>query len=78
MPVTGPWAYAAPILLHACSNVFMTLAWYGHLNIKERPMLLVIVAPLGNCLHRVLPRCSSQSLWPRRLFRGAAQDHSGW
>jgi uncharacterized protein len=47
MPVTGPWAYATPILLLVCSNVFMTLAWYGHLNFKERPLMLVIVAAWG-------------------------------
>jgi uncharacterized protein len=44
MPVTGPWVYLTPILLLICSNVFMTLAWYGHLNFKEKPLLLVIFA----------------------------------
>ena len=47
MPVTGPWAYLTPILLLVCSNVFMTLAWYGHLNFKEKPLLLVIFAAWG-------------------------------
>ena len=47
MPVTGPWAYLTPILLLICSNVFMTLAWYGHLNFKEKPLLLVIFAAWG-------------------------------
>lgn len=40
MPVTGAWAYLVPILLLISSNVFMTLAWYGHLNFKEKPLLL--------------------------------------
>jgi uncharacterized protein len=26
------------------SNIFMTLAWYGHLKFKEKPLWLVIVA----------------------------------
>jgi uncharacterized protein (DUF486 family) len=47
MAFTGPWAFAAPILLLVCSNVFMTLAWYGHLNFKERPLLLVVVVAWG-------------------------------
>jgi uncharacterized protein len=47
MPVTGPWAYVTPVLLLLSSNVFMTLAWYGHLNFKEKPLLLVIFAAWG-------------------------------
>lgn len=37
-------AYLWPIGLLLASNVFMTLAWYGHLRFKEQPLLLVIVA----------------------------------
>ena len=33
-----------PILLLIGSNVFMTLAWYGHLRFKEVPLAGVIVA----------------------------------
>lgn len=47
MPVTGPWAYLTPVLLLICSNVFMTLAWYGHLSFKEKPLLLVVFAAWG-------------------------------
>jgi hypothetical protein len=43
MPTAGPLAYVLPILLLVMSNVFMTLAWYGHLNYKSRPLVLVIV-----------------------------------
>lgn len=32
-----------PIVLLVCSNVFMTLAWYGHLAYKSAPLWLVIV-----------------------------------
>ena len=40
-------AYLAPILLLIGSNVFMTLAWYGHLKFTERPLWLVILASWG-------------------------------
>lgn len=36
-----------PIALLAVSNVFMTFAWYGHLNHKTAPLLGVIVASWG-------------------------------
>jgi len=31
-------------LLLFISNIFMTLAWYGHLKFKDKPLWLVIVA----------------------------------
>jgi uncharacterized protein (DUF486 family) len=40
---SAPWAYFAPILLLVCSNLFMTLAWYGHLKFKSVPLLTVIL-----------------------------------
>src|SRR5262249_30876052 len=36
--------YALPIVLLLGSNLFMTLAWYGHLRFKEVPLIGVIVA----------------------------------
>jgi uncharacterized protein len=36
-----------PILLLVGSNVFMTLAWYGHLRFKETPLIGVIMASWG-------------------------------
>ena len=36
--------YSRPILLLIGSNVFMTLAWYGHLRFKQVPLIGVIVA----------------------------------
>ena len=35
--------YLLPILLLLGSNVFMTLAWYGHLRFKEVPLAGVII-----------------------------------
>jgi uncharacterized protein len=31
------------VLLLICSNVFMTIAWYGHLKYKKAPLIAVIV-----------------------------------
>src|SRR5439155_25903785 len=36
--------YLLPILLLVGSNVFMTVAWYGHLRFKQVPLAGVIVA----------------------------------
>ena len=41
------WPHLAPILLLAGSNIFMTLAWYGHLKFKSAPLLLVILVSWG-------------------------------
>jgi uncharacterized protein (DUF486 family) len=43
----APWPYLMPIVLLVCSNVFMTFAWYGHLNFKARPLILVVLASWG-------------------------------
>jgi uncharacterized protein (DUF486 family) len=36
-----------PVLMLAASNLFMTIAWYGHLRFKAVPLWLVIVASWG-------------------------------
>jgi len=43
--MTSP--FLLPILLLIGSNVFMTLAWYGHLRFKEVPLAGVILASWG-------------------------------
>ncbi len=43
----GLWPYLAPIVLLSFSNIFMTLAWYGHLKFKAWPMALAIVVSWG-------------------------------
>ena len=35
------------VVLLVVSNIFMTLAWYGHLKFKENPIWLVILASWG-------------------------------
>lgn len=44
---TAVMPYLLPILLLLASNVFMTLAWYGHLRFKESPLMLVILVSWG-------------------------------
>ena len=39
--------YLSPILLLLGSNIFMTLAWYGHLKFKQTPLWSVVLAAWG-------------------------------
>jgi uncharacterized protein len=39
-----------PIVLLVCSNLFMTLAWYGHLSYKSAPLWVVILVSWGIAL----------------------------
>jgi uncharacterized protein len=45
--VSGLWPQLAPIILLACSNVFMTIAWYGHLKFKSVPLVTVALVSWG-------------------------------
>jgi uncharacterized protein (DUF486 family) len=45
--IPGAWPQILPIILLVCSNVFMTLAWYGHLKFKSVPLVTVIVISWG-------------------------------
>lgn len=45
MPLTGP--YLTPILLLIASNVFMTVAWYGHLKFGSKPLWIVVILSWG-------------------------------
>jgi uncharacterized protein (DUF486 family) len=43
----GLWPYLAPIVLLFASNLFMTLAWYGHLKFKAVPLAIVVLVSWG-------------------------------
>lgn len=45
--MTLSYPAVAPILLLSLSNVFMTLAWYGHLKFKTAPLIAVILISWG-------------------------------
>ncbi len=47
MPNLPVSPYVLPILMLIASNVFMTIAWYGHLRFKEVPLAGVILASWG-------------------------------
>ena len=47
MPFHPTAPYLLPIFLLLCSNLFMTVAWYGHLRFKEVPLWGVILASWG-------------------------------
>ena len=36
-----------PVVLLTCSNLFMTIAWYGHLKFKSSPLWKVILVSWG-------------------------------
>lgn len=44
------WPHVAPLILLIASNVFMTVAWYGHLRFKTAPLAAVILASWGIAL----------------------------
>ncbi len=50
MPNLPVSPYVLPILMLIASNVFMTVAWYGHLRFKEVPLAGVILASWGIAL----------------------------
>lgn len=41
---------AATLLLLICSNIFMTLAWYGHLKFARIPLAVAVLASWGLAL----------------------------
>ena len=47
MPFHVSSPYLLPIVLLVCSNLFMTVAWYGHLRFKEVPLAGVILVSWG-------------------------------
>ncbi|MBL8069377.1 MAG: DMT family protein [Armatimonadetes bacterium] len=45
-----PKKFFATVALLAVANVFMNLAWYGHLKFKDKPMAIFILASWGIAL----------------------------
>jgi uncharacterized protein len=41
------WPQVAPVILLVCSNLFMTMAWYGHLKFKSLPLVTVVLVSWG-------------------------------
>jgi len=60
------------ILLLICSNIFMTIAWYGHLKYKGAPLWIVILVSWGIALFEYMlqvpaNRIGSGALTPYQL-----------
>ena len=77
MPFSLTSPHLLPIVLLIGSNLFMTLAWYGHLRFKEAPLIRVIFAAWGiafieYCMAVPANRWGQCGLYGRR-----AQDHAG-
>src|SRR4029078_1833598 len=45
--MAGLWLYLSPVVLLFCSNLFMTIAWYGHLKYRALPLAIVILVSWG-------------------------------
>ena len=62
----------APIVLLVCSNLFMTIAWYGHLKFKSVPLVTVVLVSWGiafveNCFAVPANRIGSAVYSPAEL-----------
>lgn len=56
------------ILLLACSNVFMTFAWYAHLkNLSEKPWWVAALASWGIALFEYLIQVPANRIGYRRM-----------
>jgi uncharacterized protein len=69
--VSGLWPQLAPVILLVCSNLFMTIAWYGHLK-KVGSARNRGTGELRNRLRGILLRRACQSHRQRCLFAGRA------
>ncbi len=47
MPATPLLTASLTVFLLLCSNIFMTIAWYGHLKFKGAPLFIVILIAWG-------------------------------
>ncbi len=47
--------YTTTLVLLSCSNIFMTLAWYGHLkNLGDKPWIIAVLVSWGIALFEYL------------------------
>jgi len=75
--VSGLWPQLAPVILLACSNVFMTIAWYGHLKFKSVPLVTVVLVSWGIAFVEYCFAVPANPHRQRRLSTGGAQDNPG-
>ncbi len=66
----GLWPYVLPVLLLVCSNLFMTIAWYGHLKFKSVPLITVVLVSWGIAFVEYCFAVPANRLGQRGLFAG--------
>ncbi|PTW59112.1 hypothetical protein C8N35_108149 [Breoghania corrubedonensis] len=47
MPLSPKLAHILPVIMLIGSNLFMTIAWYGHLKVKSASLVLIVLASWG-------------------------------
>jgi uncharacterized protein (DUF486 family) len=60
-------SYLLPVLLLLGSNVFMTIAWYGHLKFRGWPMWLAIAVSWGIALFEYMLQVPANRIGYRSL-----------
>jgi uncharacterized protein (DUF486 family) len=55
----------------------MTIAWYGHLKYKDKPLVWVILISWLVALFEYAFQVSGESPGRANIFPGAAEDHAG-
>jgi hypothetical protein len=65
------------VALLTISNIFMTIAWYGHLKYKASPLWIVILVSWGICLCRVLFPGAGESHRPLPIQRCLIENRPG-
>ena len=71
----GVWPDILPIILLVCSNLFMTLAWYGHLKYKSVALVTVVLVSWGIAFVEYCFAVPANPDRQRGLFARRAEDH---
>ena len=63
------------ILLLTGSNIFMTIAWYGHRKYKDSPLWIVILASRGVTFVEYCFQVPANRIGPYPFQRRAIENH---
>ncbi len=63
--------YTTTLVLLSCSNIFMTLAWYGHLkNLGNKPWIIAVLVSWGIALFEYLLQVPANRIGHRVMTLG--------
>jgi hypothetical protein len=65
------------VALLFCSNTFMTIAWYGHLRFRDRPLVLVILVSWMIAFAEYCFQVPANRIGYGEVHRLSTEDHSG-